>query len=986
MSGQKWLSALWESPQVRNALSASSPGLCARVEAIVSRECVDGRRVRKAVLSMAAYLARWQRPTPFGLFAGTAPVTVGPAPAVNWGEDHLLFLRADSEWLCEVIARLHRCPALVERLRVVANNTAQIRGNRVVVAGQSADARARLAAPVEVSVRRTPPVATALQAARFPVPYRQVREELSRCFANAPREKITALLQDLLAQHVLLSSLWAPITHPDALGYLCDQLTELDAGDIDEIAGLAEELHAIHADLTHPTAHTTWPQRAPLLERMRVLSDAAPVPVIVDTALDCHLELPTGVMGPLEQAADVLTRVSAHPFGRPEWRDYHHRFRSRYGPGAVVPVLDLVADSGLGWPAGYLGSDRRRPPQLLTDRDTTLLDLVQRATALGEEEIVLTEEVITRLGPAEGEPTAAAPRVEIAVQLHASTMQDLARGAFTAVVTGAPRPGSSMLGRFTHLLPDDARQTLAASYRSPDPEVVVAQLSFPARKRRNDNIVRTPQLLPLVVPLAEHQPDSDAVIAVTDLGVSADATSLRLRQLSTGQHVELRVAHALEAGAHTPPLARFLSEVATARCAAYGAFDFGAAARLPYLPRVRYANTIVSPARWLLGSDDLQDTHAPNEEWEKGLERWRKRWRVPEQVVLVEHDRRLPLDLSQPLHRHLLHHRLTQHERVELGETWGPEQMGWIGRAHELVVPLHAPDPTSTTTAALIPRPPHTVQTDDTRLPDDDVVLGRLFVHPERVDEVLTEHLHALTVGLPGMARWWFRRHRDLVRPDTPAHLELCLRLTGEQDYGGAVENLRAWSQQLRRMRLLADLELSTYHPQHGRYGHGEVMDAAETVFNTDSNAALAQLRLSHTTAFDAQALTAASMVDLVSAFSPSPAQGLDWLVNELAYTPGPVDQDIRHHALQVSAPGDDYTTLRQLPGGEEVAQAWRERAQALADYGKRLAAEREPTTVLRSLLHLHQVRALGVSPDQEAVTLRTARAAALAHTTRRPK
>ncbi|MGH3811560.1 MAG: lantibiotic dehydratase, partial [Pseudonocardiaceae bacterium] len=53
------------------------------------------------------------------------------------------------------------------------------------------------------------------------------------------------------------------------------------------------------------------------------------------------------------------------------------------------------------------------------------------------------------------------------------------------------------------------------------------------------------------------------------------------------------------------PLARFLAEVASARCGVYGPFDFGAARTLPFLPRVRYGRTVLASARWLLVADDL---------------------------------------------------------------------------------------------------------------------------------------------------------------------------------------------------------------------------------------------------------------------------------------------------------------------------------------------------------------------------------------------
>ncbi|MGR6919381.1 hypothetical protein ACU635_34525 [[Actinomadura] parvosata] len=50
----------------------------------------------------------------------------------------------------------------------------------------------------------------------------------------------------------------------------------------------------------------------------------------------------------------------------------------------------------------------------------------------------------------------------------------------------------------------------------------------------------------------------------------------------------------------------------------------------------------------------------------------------------------------------------------------------------------------------------------------------------------------------------------------------------------------------------------------------------------------------------------------------------------------------------------------------------------ALAAYHRTLAQQRDPATVLRTLLHDHHVRALGVNPEFEKITGRLARAAAL--------
>lgn len=65
-------------------------------------------------------------------------------------------------------------------------------------------------------------------------------------------------------------------------------------------------------------------------------------------------------------------------------------------------------------------------------------------------------------------------------------------------------------------------------------------------------------------------------------------------------------------------------------------------------------------------------------------------------------------------------------------------------------------------------------------------------------------------------------------------------------------------------------------------------------------------------------------------------------------------------------------------PGGTSLVLAWERRRSALAAYRNQLGRQRDPRPVLRSLLHMHHVRTLGVTPERERVTHRLARAAAL--------
>ncbi|GAA3160338.1 lantibiotic dehydratase [Streptomyces ramulosus] len=971
-----WLHRTWQHPAFQAALSAATPVLTEAVQAAVDGRQTEPRQIRRIALSTISYLLRWQnRPTPHGLFAGTAAVTVAETAHVQWREKHRALLRADAEWVTDLILRLQANPELLKRLLLVANNTARQRGSRLVAVGPPADAYAELMAPVEVSVRHACPVAAAVEATRRPVVYDDLHVQLRTLFPQAGPDLIDRLLGDLITQQILLTSLWAPMTTMDALGHLCTELERVSADSIPDLYELVTELYELRDEIagTQPTTSAT-PGR--LTARMRALSEATPTPLVIDTALDCDVQIPAAVLEEVQAAVTALYRTTSQPYGYQHWRDYHRRFRARYGAGARVPVLELVSDSGLGLPAGYLGSERDRPPKLLTDRDEALLALLQPVLMDGGE-LVLTDKTISALAAAAGTEPHFVPRVETAFEIRAPFPADLARGAFEIVLTAVPRPGSSMAGRFAHLLAPEQQEDLAAGYRT-DPNALTAQLSFPPRKRRNENVIRTARLLDHVIAVGENPATSGGTLSLDDIAVTADARHFHLIQHSTGRHLDVRVLHALEASVQTPALARFLAEVAGARYAAYKPFDFGAAARLPYLPRVRYRRTILAPARWLLTADELPRRTAEQDCWDKAFDAWRTRLRMPDAVSMVEYDQRLPLDLTHPVHRRLLRSQLDQNRRLELREAPPADAHGWIGRAHEVWVSLRNPAPpqhpenSSTIPAAAGPVPFH--------LPGSgDVLYARLHAHPGRYDEILTQHLDPLFTEFgEHPILWWFTRHRQTARPDADQYLDLVLHLAPGA-YGAAAENVHDWADALHRVGLAAGLTLGDYRPQTGRFGQGDAMDAAHRVFAADSAAALAQIRLTHQTdAVAPQALAAASAYDLVQHLAPSTTQATDWMVRRLPQTTGRLDPRLRDQMLELTSPGG-RDALGALPGGDVVTRAWQARTAALDAY-RLCRAGADPMRAARSLLHQHHVRALGVSPTAEDITLRLVRTAALQH------
>src|SRR6266498_487195 len=984
--GLAWLAQLWQHVEVRRVVEVASPVLFEQIhEALAGRP--DARRTARLVRSLALYLLRWRgRATPFGLFAGVAPARVEGSAVARWADNHRAVARADALWLGAVIGRIEQHPSLLERLPVVANRCAVVRGEWLVLAGQPPEGRPGVFAPLEVAVRRTGPVRAAMAAAEEPIAFAGLAKRLAVEYPATAPEQISTMLAGLIARHALLAGLRAPMTVPDALGHLQAQLEAVDADDLPDVADVVGELRTIHAELErHNTASAADAAalRADVAGRMRSLCDVAAQPLVVDLALDCDITLPDAAIREAEAAASVLLRLTPYPFGYPHWKDFHTRFRRRYGPGAVVAVRDLVADSGLGFPAGYLGAPRRPAPRTLTRRDETLVALVQQATIEGRDEIVLTERLIRALAVDEETDLVAPPRVELAFQVCAASLDDLNGGRFRLVVTGVPRPASSMAGRFTDLFPAAERNRWADTYDAATDEgadTVAVQLSFPPRQRRDENVTRTGQLLPRVVSLAEHRGPRHEVIEVDDLAVSADARHMHLIQLSTGHRVEARVPHALEGGVHTPPLARFLGEIGAARRAAYTAFDWGAAARMPFLPRLRYGRTVLCPARWLLPAADLPPASATLPDWDAAFTAWRQRWRVPAAVALCEADLRLPVNLDHRAHRALLRTRLDRARQVELREAPTPADLGWFGRAHEILIPLRATGgrPSSPERRRSVGARLCVAARDAAELPGRSAWLhARIYGHPERHNEILTEYAPPLFDGWDDARSWWFTRHRDQARPDADQHLDLFVRLVADDRYGTAAGRVADWAAGLRKHGLLSDLQLASYQPQTGRYGRGPAMAAAEDAFAADSTAALAEIEYATRAGASPDAVTAASLVDLAASYTPTPGEGCRWLIDHLPHEPGVLNPAVRDEALRLADPGRNRATLAAQPGGDRVGAAWHRRRVALAAYHDQLAAQRDPQPVLRSLLHLHHVRAIGVDPDRERITHRLARAAA---------
>lgn len=877
-----WLRQAWHLPGFAPAVIQAAPDLATQIARVLSDEPPTPRRLRRTVEATVRYLLRWTtRATPFGHFSGIAPVDFGGRAQVRWGDDHQASNRPDGEFVDEHAGRAERSLAVLRQSLVTADPLGYARGHHwVLPCARVVDGRL-----VDVEVRLTEPVRCALKAAVAPIAFDALTGVIVDTLA-ADRTNVERLLLNLVGVRALLSNARPPMTSADPVQHLSQFI-----------------------ELPDPSGH-----------------------VAVDVRLDCSVILPPAVAREACEAASAMVCVAPR---LPGWVAYHRAFVERWGPGAAVPLGEVLRV--LGFPAGYRGSTRREDAGR-TSRDAILTNLAQRTALDNCAELILDDGLIRELRDTDDDRKPI-PHTELRFALAANSPDDLDRGAFTLTVVSGARHAGAAMGRFLHLHTQPELERIREVYAQLPtslPGAHIVQLSGPPLDTKLATLARVPQVLP-VLPVGEWP--SAPRFAVTDLAVAADGRRLWL-VTPTGEPVEPLLLNSVMLPTAQQPIMRFLTEIWAAWDAPCMPFDWGEGRTLPFLPRVRRGRSILHPARWSIPAAALPPRSADWPQWTDAWRRLRERWLIPQQVQLGSTDVRVRLNLDEAAHLALVRSDLERYGRAVLTES--PGHAGWIGgRPAELLVTLTrkhqsppAQPPRLTRPASLIEhRPGHDCWLD-----------ARMHGHVDGMLSALTDRSDRLPPG------WWFIRHPS---PDSAQqHLRLRVPIGTADQSARVARDLAALAGQLDGLGVLSDYTLVTYRPET-RYGVDLTLRAAETVFAADSRSVLTRL------GGDRLATTAASMLTIAEAFT---GDGAGWLVEHVPRRSGPrLTADQLAHARRPYHDDGLATALRRY------------RTRAGHD-------GLDPDQLLADLLHLHHARMIGVSESSERQCLRLARA--VAHTT----
>jgi thiopeptide-type bacteriocin biosynthesis protein len=852
-------------PVVREALYLASPTLDQSLEHWLRDP--DSPRGLQAELVLVRYFKRMaHRCTPFGLFAGHAVGRFGEVtatklacPSQSWRRTRL-----DRGFLNRLISHLEKSPALRQEQKLRPNSSLYAVGDTMRYTEFELDDNGYRQYKL-VSVRQTDYLRCILEHAVGGVTLPRLAATLAAA-AETTMEEAIDFLHELIDAQVLVVDLEPPITGPDPLAGLAQQLQSCaDMRLVGEILGNAAEQMSSWDAAGLGQSPTRY---------QAMVHEMQPLPVPVDPAriwmVDLFKPAQEFSLGPtiareLEHCAALALRIAPAP-KTDSLTTFREDFRKRYGDRWVPLATALDAETGIQLAqdsgdnsapllAGFTGSRPEATDLGWTSREIFLFKRLQAVVAMGSQEWNLTDADLNALDGSAN--TDALPdTADMTVRLATASPEALERGDFSLHFLGCfGPPGTRMLARFCY---GDAQlhvrtQAFLRKEEEYAPEAIFAELVHLPQGRSGNLLARPVLRGHELVFLARSGTQAEQQIHISDLLLGLVEDRLVLYSVKLGKQVIPRLTSALNFE-NTLGVSQFLGALALQHTRNWFGWSWGRLKQEPFLPRVTHGRIVLARAAWRVEKKELAPIlaqHGPNRF--RHIQQWRHDRRLPRLGLLIDNDNELLVDFDNVLSVETFCDLIKNRAAFVLEENYpGPDELAARGPdglyTHEIVVPLlrnlqHQPRAPQSPNRP--PRPIHEPNQHnrpaESLAPGSDWLYFKLYGGEGTADAILTEAI-APAIGQwrsQGIIdSWFFIRYSD---PDP--HLRVRIHGKPATLAGEALPALHERLASFLRHGGLWRLELGTYEREIDRYGGPENIGRAERLFEHDSDAALAIAR-----------------------------------------------------------------------------------------------------------------------------------------------
>lgn len=976
----------------------------------------DPKKINQTVNNFIKYLIRMTtRPTPFGMFSGVDVGTFKDTSSIVL-DDHKYFkkhIRPDMEWIMTLISKIEKDTNFLMQLNVRVNSMVDIVGNRVTIPytpeygiGENLDGKIK--DMTNKSIRFTEPVKLVYDNAKNFIRFSDLLKLIISYYTQYEEKQIQEFLINLFQSEFIISELRPPLMIESPFEYVFDKVIELKG--IDEIGDTLEDIR----DLIRKYEETSIGEGIEILDnlilkmnKIATLKSQVQVDVTLKTK-ECFLNKQLTEEG--EKVLELLCRMA--PPSTPSvsyLNSYRNDFIEKYGVYREVPVLELLDDDrGIGAPATYQYPPSRREykPDDSINRMTPIEKYVLNKLLQNNStyEILLDDNIIDSLYPEKTKWEEAPVSSELYFLLSAQSSKDIDNGNYELTI--APNPGSmgagKTFGRFMYYLDNSIKDNLAKinSYEQQHhPDTIFAELVYIPLYERAANVTISGNVRSHEVALGTNSSKSDEyTLPLSDLMIGATYDNFYVKSKKLNKKVILKTGHMLNLNG-APNIYKFLREVSTDGYKEWIPPYFIHIDSIPFLPRIRYSKTILSPAKWNVTWKNLEidDESLSKIEFEAFLNKFRtfmNAWHAPKYAFWLESDNRVLLNLENEIHIKIIFDqmvKLKSYASITLIESlkavnWMYSDNGnYIG---EIVVPFvknieyrkkQTEDSVETQKSLVKKR-----LLNDTRAkyPGSDWLYFKLYGHSNREEEFIAYNLNSIcneVIEKSLADKFFFMRYTDDAK-----HIRLRFNGNPKILCSELLPFLHEKFITLNNDGLLSRYTIDTYEPEVERYGGPELIGYAETIFMYDSVVVfdLINLKRENNLEYDMEKVAVLSVLNYLDDLGMDIKEQLDLLNKQVNYKDYLEDfRKERGFFMRLANPRNNWENLLQDKQGKELFNIFSKRKASVKGYVEQLHTVQQKNEVYNltkdiysSIIHLHCNRLIGTNRLQEQKVMTIAR------------
>lgn len=643
------------------ALYFASPLLYQSCQKIKQGELLTKKKEESIIVSLAKYFLRGvHRATPFGLFAGCGVAHWQCPKGETVGESTVVFrkTRLDMYYLCHLSTYLQSQLASILLYRI--NSTAYSIGSelRFIERTYNGNTPNYQMVAVELSAELKEIISSSDKG--------KTREELIEPLLELGHERTEAInyIEDLIQSQILISQLDPIIVGPEYWSFLLKSLRDISTmcksgfackvmSDFNKVEMLLKEMDS-NGKRDFTENHKT------------IIDILQNYPVSIDIEKLFQVDLFYKGAYPVEgvdgnhqksigESIDLLSRL----FPLPESKNitsFINKLYNCYEEKAVPLMQALDEDIGIGYEGSRtqyaslliqgteeaFAPDSFVPVMQWNDINTWLFSLYIKSQNERVTEVDLEKTGIESLL---NNTPALPPSIAVMYRIIGGKQNLI-------LLEGAVgNSAANLLARFSHgnsEIFETIKEVVIAEEKL-NPDIAFAEiLHLP--ENRVGNVIQHPSFRSYEIPCLVNTTNESILIPLSDLMICVRGQKLILFSKSLQKLVVPRLSNAHNHSSAALPVYRFLCDYQNHLLRTSLNFNWGVwAHQLPFLPRIRYKNCILSAARWNIKKAEVKYLFENSDDHLKErFNHFCTSYNLPQKVLLTEGDNELLIDLHNP--------------------------------------------------------------------------------------------------------------------------------------------------------------------------------------------------------------------------------------------------------------------------------------------------------------------------------------------------